>query len=141
MLLILIQQRKDLSIDFLIRLSIFTNWKGETYDLILGIIDQLPKIVYYKLVKVTIDASGLAKVIFNIIVLYHGLQTLILIDCGSVFISKFWSSLYYFLVNKQKLSTIFYLEIDSQTKQQNSTMETSESLSITSKTIEILLNG
>ncbi len=38
----------------------------------------------------------------------------------SVFSSKFWSSLYYFLEIKWKLSTTFHPQTDSQTKSQNS---------------------
>ena len=37
--------------------------------------------------------------------------------------SKFWSSLCYFLGIKKKLSTTFYLQTNGQTKRQNSTME------------------
>lgn len=75
--------------DFITGLSVFTNRKGDTYDLILVIIDQLIKIVYYELVKITIDALGLAKVILNVIVWHHGLPDSIISDQGSVFTSKF----------------------------------------------------
>ena len=34
--------------------------------------------VYYKLVKVTIDAPGLAEVIINVVVCYHGFPHLII---------------------------------------------------------------
>lgn len=50
------------------RLPISTNSKEESYNFILVILDQLTKIVYYKLVKVTIDAMGLAEVILDVIV-------------------------------------------------------------------------
>ena len=36
--------------------------------------------IYYKLVKVTIDVLGLAKVIINIIIRYYGFLNLIIID-------------------------------------------------------------
>ena len=54
--------------DFVTGLPISTNWKGDIYDSILVIIDQLIKMVHYKLLKVTIDASGLAKVILDVVV-------------------------------------------------------------------------
>ena len=44
-------------------------------------------------------------------------------NCSSVFTSKFWSSLCYFLSIKRKLSTPFYPQTDSQSKQQNSIIE------------------
>ncbi len=79
--------------------------------------------VHYKPVKVTIDASDLAEVIIEVVVRHHGLSDSIVSDRGSVFIAKFWSSLYYFLGIKQKLSTAFHPQIDSQTERQNSIIE------------------
>ena len=116
-------QCKDLSMDFVTGLPVSTNWKGETYDSILVIVDRLTKMVHYKLVKVTLDASGLAKVILNVIVWHHGLPDLIVTDKGSLFTSKFWSSLCYFLGIKRRLSTAFHPQTDGQTERQNSTME------------------
>ena len=51
--------------DFITDLPILTDWKGDSYDSIFVIIDQLTKIIHYKPVKVTIDAPGLAEVIIN----------------------------------------------------------------------------
>ena len=53
---------------FVTELLILTNQKGNNCDSIRVIIDQLIKIVYYKLVKVTINTPGLAEVIINVIV-------------------------------------------------------------------------
>ncbi len=75
--------------DFVTGLLVFTNWKDDTYNSILVIIDWLMKIVYYELVKVTIDAFDLAKVILDMIVRYHDLSDSIVSDWGSVFTSKF----------------------------------------------------
>ncbi len=79
--------------------------------------------VYYEPVKVTINAPGLAKVIINMVVRHHGVPESIVTDWGSLFTSKFWSLLCYFLDIKKKLSTAFYPQTDGQTKRQNSTME------------------
>ncbi len=79
--------------------------------------------VYYKLVKITIGAPGLAEVIIKVVIWHHGLSNSIVSDCGSVFISKFWFSLYYFLGIKQKLLTVFHPQTNSQRERQNSTME------------------
>ena len=59
---------KDLSIDFVTGLPLFADWKGDNYDSILVIVDRLTKMVHYKPVKVTIDASGLAEVIIDKVV-------------------------------------------------------------------------
>ncbi len=109
--------------DFVTGLPVSTNWKGETYDLILVIVDQLTKMVYYEPVKVTINALALAEVIIEAVVQYHGLLDSIVNDQSLVFTSKFWSSLCYFLGIKCRLFTVFYSQIDGQTKRQNSTME------------------
>ena len=70
--------------------------------------------VYYELVKVTIDALGLVEVIIDVVVWYHGLLNSIISDWGAIFTSKFWSSLYYFLGIKQWLSTAFHPQTDGQ---------------------------
>ncbi len=114
---------KDLSIDFITRLLVSTNWKGETYDSILVIVDRLTQMVHYEPVKVTIDAPALVEVIIEAVVQHHGLSNSIVSDRGSVFNSKFWSSLCYFLGITQRLSTTFHPQTDGQTKRQNSTME------------------
>ena len=80
------------------------------------IVNQLTKIVYYVLVKVTINAPGLAKVIIDEVVRHYGVLELIVTDQDSLFISKFWFSLYYFLEIKRKLSTAFHPQMNSQRK-------------------------
>ena len=98
---------------------ISADWKGDNYNLILVIVDQLTKMVYYKPVKVIIDAPSLAKVI-NIVVRHHRVLELILIDQGSFFTSKFWFSLCYFLEIKQKLFIAFHPQRNGKTERQNS---------------------
>ena len=79
--------------------------------------------MYYELVKVTINALGLAEVILNMVVWYHNLLDSIILDKSSLFTSKFWLLLCSFLDIKQRLLTAFYPQTDGQTKKQNSTME------------------
>ena len=79
--------------------------------------------VHYEPVKVTIVAPGLAEIIINVVVRYHGLPDSIISDRGAIFKSKFWSLLCYFLAIKRWLSTAFHPYIDGQTEWQNSTMK------------------
>ena len=79
--------------------------------------------VYYEPVKVTINAPGLAKIIIDIVVRHYGLPDSIVTDQRSLFTSKFWSLLCYFLGIKRRLSTAFHPQTDGQTERQNSTME------------------
>ncbi len=123
MLPVLTHWWKDLSIDFVTSLSISANWKDDSYDLILVIVDRLIKMVYYESVKVTIDAPGLAKMIIDMVVRQQGVLESIITDRGLLFTSKFWSLLCYFLGIKKKLSTAFYPQINDQTKRQNSRIE------------------
>ena len=114
---------KDLSMDFVTRLPLSSDWKSDSYDSILEIIDQLTKMVHYKPVKVTINASGIAKVILDMVIWHNGLSNSIISDQEVTFTSKFWFSLCYFLGIKQWLSIAFHLQTDRQTKRQNSTVE------------------
>ena len=109
--------------DFVTGLPLFADWKGDSYDSILVIVDRLTKMVHYEPVKVLIDAPGLAEVIIDVVVQHHGLPDSIISDRGAIFTSKFWSSLCYFLGIKRRLSTAFHPQTDGQTKRQNSTIE------------------
>ncbi len=80
---------KDLSVDFVTGLPISADWKSDSYDLILVIIDRLTKMVYYEPVKVTIDAPGLAKVIIDVVVHHHRVPESIVTDQDLLFTSKF----------------------------------------------------
>ena len=109
--------------DFVTGLPLSADWKGDSYDLILVIVDRLTKMMHYEPVKPTINAPGLAEVIIDVVVRHHSLPDLIISDRGAIFTFKFWSSLCYFLGIKQRLSTGFHPQTDGQTERQNSTME------------------
>ena len=76
--------------DFLTGLPILIYEKGDNYDSILTIVGQLTEMVYYKPVKITIDAPGLAKIIIDVQGYHHGFSGLIVIDWDFLFTSKFW---------------------------------------------------
>ncbi len=61
-------------------LLILANCKGDSYDSILVIADQLMKIVYYELVEITINAPGLAGVIIDVIMNHYGVPESIVMD-------------------------------------------------------------
>ena len=114
---------KDLLIDFVTGLPISMDWKKDSYNSILIIVNRLMKIIYYMPVKVTINAPSLAKVIIGVVVQHHRLPDSIVTDRESLFTLRFWSLLCYFLGIKRRLLTAFYLQTNGQTKRQNSTME------------------
>lgn len=55
--------------------------------------NRLKKILYYNLVKITIDVASIAKVIINMIVKCYHLLKSIKSSQGLIFTSKFWSLL------------------------------------------------
>ncbi len=71
---------KDLSMDFVTGLPVSANWKGDSYNLILVIVDRLTKMVHYKPVKVTIDAPDLIQMIINVVVQHHEVPESIVMD-------------------------------------------------------------
>ena len=103
-------------------MPVSTDWKGESYDSIFVIIDKLTKMIYYKPVKITINAPGLVEVIIDVVVWYYGLFDSIITDQGSLFTSKFWFSLCFFLGIKKKLSITFHPQTNGQIERQNSTI-------------------
>ena len=66
--------------NFVIGFLISADWKGNNYNLILVIIDQLIKMIHYELLKVTINTPSLAKMIINIVVCHHKVLELIAIN-------------------------------------------------------------
>ena len=116
-------QWKNLSKDFITRLSISTNWKSDNYDSILVIVNWLTTMVHYKLVKVSINTPKLVKVIIDMVVRHHNSLDFFISEYRAIFTSKFWFSLCYFLDINRQLSTTFYPQTNRQTKQQNSTIE------------------
>ena len=72
--------------------------------------------VHYKLIKITINIPGLEEVIIDVRIWHYDLRNSIVTDKGSLFTSKFWSSLCYFFDIKRRLSTVFYPKTDGQTE-------------------------
>ena len=109
--------------DFVTGLPLSRDWKSNSYDSILVIIDRLTKMIHYEPVRVTIIAPGLAEDILDIVIRHHGLPDSIVTDRDSLFTAKFWLSLCYFFGIKRRLSTAFHPQMDGQSEGQNSAME------------------
>ena len=109
--------------DFVTGLPVLIDWKKDSYDSILVIVDWLTKMVHYKSVKIIFNALGFAEVIIDKVIRHHRLPHSIVTNRRSLFNSKFWLLLCYFFAIKEKLSTTFHLQTDSQIEQQNSTIE------------------
>ena len=64
--------------------------------------------VYYKLVKITLNAPRFVKVIIDVVMNYHSVINSIVTNKGFFFSSKFWLSLCYFFGIKRRLFITFY---------------------------------
>ena len=84
---------KDFSIYFVIGFSLLVDWKSNSYNKILVIVNYLTKIVYYIIVMITIDVSGLMEVIINIVMRYYRLLKSIISNYSSLLNLSFWSLL------------------------------------------------
>lgn len=67
--------------------------------------------------------SRFVKVINDMMIKYHGFPKLIISCKDSIFISKLWTLLYYFLSIKQKLFTTIQPHTNSQIGKENSIMK------------------
>ena len=102
--------------DFVTGLPLSVNWKGNSYNSILVIVNSWIKMVHYKPVKVTINAPGLAEVIIDVVVQYYDLPDSIISERVAIFMSQFCFLLCAFFIVKKKLSIAFYRQTNNQTK-------------------------
>ena len=95
----------------------------ELRDSILVIVDRFTKMALYIPTVKTLTAEALADVFVERVARRFGLPEGIVSDRGSVFTSKFWSTLCFHLKIKRRLSTAFHPQTDGQTERQNQTLE------------------
>lgn len=74
--------------DFVTSLTFLLNWKNNSYDVTLIIVNELIKMVQYILIKTIINIASLVKVIMNNMIKYYGLSNLIISDWDLLFISE-----------------------------------------------------
>ena len=116
---------EQISIDFITDLPPLADSVTKTaYDAILVIICRYTKVAKYIPTTKTVDAPGLAQLFVKHWFKDQGLPSHIVTDRGSVFTSKFWSSMCYYLKMTRGLSTAFHLQTDRQTERQNQQVET-----------------
>ena len=66
--------------------------------------------IYFKPIKITIDASSFTKVINTVVLMYHSVSNLIIVDKKLLFTSKFW--LFLFFLRHQMETLHHFLLID-----------------------------
>ena len=80
-------------------------------------------ILIYSILIILINTSDLTELFIDMILKNYNSFISIITDCRFLFMSSYWSSFYYQLRIKWKLSTAFYSQINDQTKHQNQTLE------------------
>ena len=109
----------DFTMNFVTKLLINRNWNEVVYDFILVVVNRFTKMTHYVSITKTIFAKNLTKIFMKKIIKLHDIFALVIIDRNTIFTSKFYFILIYCLKIKHKLSTIFYFQIDGQTKKLN----------------------
>lgn len=89
------------------------------YDSILVLVDCFSKMALFLCSNVTASSEDLANLFIEYVFLKHGLADNIVIDCGSLFVSSFWTLLCQHLKITRNLSTVYNPETEGQTKQFN----------------------
>ena len=101
-------------------MNLFSFRKNEQiYDFVLVIMNQYIKMNRYFSTHKTVDALKLAELFLDNIIKQYEISMNIVSDQDSVFMSKFWSSLCFYMKIKHKLSTAFHSQTDEQSEMQN----------------------
>lgn len=71
--------------NFMLDLLILKNKNNDNYNLILASFKYLLKVVYYKLVKIMIDAFGIENIILNIVIKQNNFSNSIIYNRNVLF--------------------------------------------------------
>jgi len=93
------------------------------FDSILTIVNRLIKYILFILFKEIITASVLIYIILQELISNHELLKEFIIDRDKLFTSKFWKMLTAELRIKHKMLTVYYSQIDKQSKEMNQTVK------------------
>lgn len=116
---------ESISMDFIVKLPVSEEpVTSVKYDSIWVVVDRLTKMSHFVPCNETISASDLAHLFMSKIFSAHGLPENIVSDRGSLFVSKFISSLCLMADVKQKISTAYHPQTDGQTERVNQVLET-----------------
>jgi hypothetical protein len=96
---------------------------NQVFDSILVVVDRFTKLARYIAVRKSMDTAELADIFINHIFKDFGCPKGITTDRGSLFTSKFWGTLMWYLQVRRRLSTAFHPQTDGQTEVQNQILE------------------
>ena len=100
-----------------------SHWHSQVYDAVLVMIDVYCKYAIYLPCHKDITVEELAELLYERFFTEYSTPCTLVSDHESLFTSKFWSSLLFFLGVRQCLSTAYHLQTDGQTECQNQLLE------------------
>jgi Reverse transcriptase (RNA-dependent DNA polymerase)/RNase H-like domain found in reverse transcriptase/Integrase zinc binding domain/Chromo (CHRromatin Organisation MOdifier) domain len=113
---------QEITLDFITGLPP-SRFRGKVYDSILVLVDRYTKMARYVPTTKEITAPELAELFVLHVVKDFGIPAGMTSDRGSVFTSKFWATLCFYLKIRRRLSTAFHPQTDGQTENLNQTLE------------------
>ena len=109
---------EEIFLDFITKL-LLSCYKKMMYDSILIVVCWYTKMILYISTQFIWTAKNLVDILMNQILLIFEDVVSIVSNWDILFISEYWSVIYYLLRIKRKLSTTFHSQINEQTKRQN----------------------
>lgn len=107
-----------IGVDFVVKLPL-----SRGFDSVMVVVDHFTKAAHFIPAKETWKADEMAKSFVDSVFRLHGLPDTIVLDRGTVFMSKFWTSTCQQLHVSQKPLTAFHPQTDGQTEKTNGIME------------------
>ena len=93
------------------------------HDSIWVIVDQLPKVAHFILVRTEYKGNKLAQLYIDNILRLYGVPSRIVSDRGTQFIAQFWKSLHKALGTRLDYSSAYHPQTDGQTERVNQILE------------------
>ncbi len=93
------------------------------YNAILVVMDRLSKQAHYIPTTTTVTAVGIARLVWDNIIKYHGIPQVIISDRDPRWTSNFWREVWSLTNTQLKMSTAYHPETDGLVERQNKTLE------------------
>ena len=113
---------QSIAMDFIVGLPP-SKHREQVFDSVLVVVDRHSKMVRLIPCDKGITAQGLGIVLLDEVFSRFGVPKSIVSDRGSLFTSKYWETMCYYLTIKRKLSTAFHPQTDGQTERLNQVLE------------------